>query len=88
MDLLVFDEKYVVGDCVIYDSLYAPTKRRSVKIANRTIGPFRVIAQVKNDVTCHHLCTGVVNVFFHGEKLKLFTETEEQACSDLNGSCV
>jgi hypothetical protein len=31
--------KYVEGDFVMYDSLYTPTKRRSVKLANRAIGP-------------------------------------------------
>ena len=69
---------YSVGDLVMYDSLYTSTKRRAVKLANRALGPYRVVGQNKNDVTCRHLCTGVVSVFAV-ERLTLFTGTPDQA---------
>ena len=69
---------YIEGDLVVYDSLYSPIKRRAVKLANRAQGPYRVISQYKNDVTCRHICTGVVSVL-HVERLALFSGTEEQA---------
>jgi len=47
-------------------------------LANRATGPYSVIAQTKNDVTCRHMCTGVVHVF-PVDRLSLFTVNENQA---------
>ena len=69
---------YLEGDFVLYDSLYSKDRRRPVKLANRATGPYSVIAQTKNDVTCRHMCTGVVHVF-PVDRLSLFTGNEEQA---------
>ena len=69
---------YMEGDFVLYDTLYEQKQRRSVKLANRTKGPFTVIGQVKNDVTCRHLCSGVVHVL-PVDRLTLFNGSKENA---------
>ena len=69
---------YIEGDLVLYDTLYDKKRRRPVKLANRATGPYRVIGQTKNDVSCRHICTGVVYTF-PVERLTLFTGTLSQA---------
>jgi hypothetical protein len=69
---------YVEGDLVLYDSLYAPTKRREVKLANRATGPYRVVGHYQNDVTCRHVCTGVIHVL-PVDRLSLFVGSDAQA---------
>jgi hypothetical protein len=69
---------YMEGDYVLYNSLYDPSKYREVKMANKGRGPYAVISQVKNDVTCRHMCTGVVYAL-PVERLTLFIGSLETA---------
>ena len=69
---------YVEGDMVLYDTLYDNKQRRPVKLANRATGPYRVIGQTKNDVSCRHICTGIVYTF-QVDRLTLFTGNMSQA---------
>ena len=48
------------------------------KLVGRYSGPYVVLVQRKNDVSCRHCATGQVKEFFVGD-LKLFVGTEEDA---------
>jgi hypothetical protein len=48
------------------------------KLSPHFLGPYEVIGQVKNDVTCRHMSSGVVKLL-DVERLKMFHGTRDQA---------
>jgi hypothetical protein len=54
------------------------TKPRPTKLTPRFYGPFVVISQIKNDVTCKHVNLGDIKVI-HVSRLKIFHGTLDEA---------
>ena len=72
---------YRCGDYVMFDTGPKPNP----KISSRHRGPYRVIAQLKNDVQVHNLITGAIHIYsvndlepFYGDADSAF----EAACHD------
>jgi hypothetical protein len=68
--------KFQRGDLVLWE--IDTSKPRATKLTPRFYGPFIVISQVKNDVTCKHVNLGEIKVF-HVTRLKIFHGTLEEA---------
>ena len=64
---------YQPGDLVLHQVKVPPTK-----LSPRFFGPYEVMSQVKNDVTCKHLVQASVHTF-HVSELKIFHGTREAA---------
>jgi hypothetical protein len=64
------------GDFVLYQ--WPKERPKPTKLSAPWLGPYEVISQHKNDVTCRHLTTGVVKVF-HVTSLKIFHGNRESA---------
>jgi hypothetical protein len=64
---------YQPGDRVLWDS-----HQRIPKLSAQYNGPYTVILQSSNDVTCRHMCTHVVKPL-HVSRLKIFHGSEEEA---------
>lgn len=72
----VRQNKYQPGDFVLWE--LDTSKPRPTKLTPRFLGPFIVISQSKNDVTCKHVNLGEVRVF-HVTRLKIFHGTLDEA---------
>ena len=74
---------YQPGDLVLFQR--NPEALAPSKLSLRYTGPYEVVSQHKNDVTCRHLCIKSVHIF-HVERLKIFhgdrTEAERVALLD------
>jgi hypothetical protein len=68
--------QYQPGDLVLLQR--DPSAPLPEKLAMRYTGPYEVIAQSKNDVSCRHLCVKTVHTF-HVERLKIFHGGREAA---------
>ena len=69
---------YQEGDFILYD-LKGPEKSfLPSKLTTPYKGPYVVISQYKNDITCRHTNSGVVQVF-HIDRVKPFYGSDEQA---------
>ena len=62
---------YQPGDLVLHQVKVPPTK-----LSPRFFGPYEVMSQVKNDVTCKHLVQASVHTF-HVSELKMFHGSRE-----------
>jgi hypothetical protein len=71
--------EYVAGDFVLFE--WPKERPRPTKLTAPYLGPYEVLSQSKNDVTCKHLVTGVVKVF-HVTSLKIF-HGDRQAAYEL-----
>jgi len=68
--------KFQPGDFVLWQ--INPSQHKETKLSPRFFGPFEVIDQVKNDVTCRHVNLGFIKVF-HVNRLKIFHGALEDA---------
>lgn len=75
---VLLQQQYQPGDFIFYDSLYNDQQRRKEKLDNKYKGPYEVISQVKNDVTCRHLAIGFVTTL-RVDRLKIFVGSREDA---------
>ena len=66
---------YQPGDLVLLET--DPAVPRRTKLSPLNLGPFEVIVQRSNDVSCRHLATGVEHRL-HVSRLKMFYGTREQ----------
>jgi hypothetical protein len=64
---------YQPGDRVQWDA-----QERVPKLSGQYLGPYEVLGQTTNTVTCRHLCSGAVKPL-HAERLKIFHGTLEEA---------
>ena len=64
------------GDLVLFQQ--DPSRPLPSKLSPRYLGPYRVLTQSKNDVSCEHINLQHRKVF-HVTRLKLFTGSEEEA---------
>lgn len=64
------------GDLVLFQQ--DPSRPLPSKLSPRFLGPYRVLSQSKNDVSCEHINLKHKKVF-HVTRLKLFTGSEEEA---------
>ena len=71
-------QSYEVGDLLLWDPLDHPKAHLPCKLSPRYSGPYRVIQQRKNDITCAHVVTNEVKVF-HMSRVHPFFGTEEHA---------
>jgi hypothetical protein len=68
---------YQPGDFVLFHK-WLPGQLRPSKLTSPFLGPYEVLQQVKNDVTCRHMATGVIETFYV-ERLKVFHGSREEA---------
>jgi hypothetical protein len=64
---------YQVGDHILKLQHHRPNK-----LSPQFLGPYEVISQHKNDITCKHLATHTIKVF-HTDDIKIFIGTPEAA---------
>ena len=64
---------YSPGDFVLYKIPYRPAK-----LTAQFLGPYEVLDQHKNDVTCKHLATHTTKIF-HTDHIHIFIGTKEAA---------
>ena len=69
---------YQEGDFLLYDVRGPEKTFLPSKLSTPYKGPYVVMAQYKNDITCKHTNTGMVQVF-HIDRVKPFYGTPEQA---------
>jgi hypothetical protein len=67
---------YQPGDLVLYTK--DSSMPRHSKLSPQSIGPYKTIEQVKNDVTARHLSSGAIQTL-HVERLRRYIGTEQQA---------
>jgi hypothetical protein len=53
--------RFQPGDFVLWNPLETPHSFRSSKLSPKLLGPYEVIEQIKNDVTCQHVVTNIVS---------------------------
>ena len=59
------------GDLILWNPREQPTSLRSTKLAPKLLGPYSVISQHKNDVTCEHVIT-FQKMIFHADRITPF----------------
>jgi hypothetical protein len=67
---------YQEGDLVLWQQ--NPDEPLPTKLSPKFVGPFEVISQYKNDVSCRHINLGYVKDF-HVSRLKIFHGTRDDA---------
>ena len=70
--------KYCAGDYVLWNQKEQSSDHLPTKLSTTWLGPYEVISQEKNDVTCKHLVLMSEHVF-HVERLKPFFGTKQDA---------
>ena len=70
--------KFEFGDFVLWDPKETPCDIIGEKLEPRYWGPYEVLSQVKNDVTCVHVNLQTKHVF-HVSRLKVFIGSKEEA---------
>lgn len=53
--------RFQPGDYVLWNPLETPHSFRSSKLSPKLLGPYEVIEQIKNDITCQHVVTNIVS---------------------------
>lgn len=71
-----FQQVFQVGDRVLHR--HDPTQPLPTKLSTPFSGPYEVLHQYKNDVTCKHMCQGTTHTF-HVTNLKIFHGDRESA---------
>jgi ribosomal protein L21E len=74
--LLTLQNQFQPGDLVLFQ--LDPSKPRPTKLTPKYSGPYEVLSQYKNDVTCKHLVMGNIKEF-HITKLKMYHGDKESA---------
>ena len=69
--------EYQQGDFVLFD-MDSGVSLKVSKLTLKFSGPFEVISQLQNDVTCRHMASGVVKVL-HVSRLKVFHGSPQEA---------
>ena len=71
-------QQYVVGDLILFNHKEKPSDMLPEKLFPRLLGPYRVISQAKNDITCEHLVNMDQQVL-HNSRCIPFLGSEEDA---------
>ena len=58
------------GDIILWNPREQPTSLRTTKLAPKLLGPYTVISQHKNNVTCEHIIT-FQQTIFHTDRITL-----------------
>jgi hypothetical protein len=72
--------KYQPGDYILWNPLETPQSFRSSKLSPKLLGPYEVITQTKNDITCRHVITNVVSKL-HSSRVTPFVGSSDAATS-------
>ena len=62
---------YQPGDYILWDPKEYSQQKLATKLTMNYSGPYEVLEQVKNDITCKHLVTGAIKIF-HVSRVKPF----------------
>ena len=69
---------YEVGDLILWNPREKPCDHLPSKLSPTWTGPFEVISQAKNDITCQHVNMKTISVL-HSERVKPFFGSYEDA---------
>ena len=69
---------YQPGDFILWNPLETPQSLRSSKLSPKLLGPYEVIQQTKNDISCKHVVTNVISVL-HSSRVTPFIGTDTDA---------
>ena len=70
--------KYQPGDYILWNPLETPQSFRSSKLSPKLLGPYEVIDQAKNDITCRHVITNIVSKL-HSSRVTPFVGSSDAA---------
>jgi hypothetical protein len=73
--------QYVRGDLVLFGHWEGPCTHLPEKLSTAYLGPYEVVSQSKNDVTCKHIVLNTEHIF-HVARLKPFFGTREEALKE------
>ena len=71
-------KKYQPGDFILWNPQEHPKSFRSTKLAPKLLGPYVVIHQKTNDITCQHLQSHTEHVF-HSSRVSPYIGSEVSA---------
>ena len=69
---------YQPGDFILWNPLETPQSLRSSKLSPKLLGPYEVIQQTKNDISCKHAVTNVISVL-HSSRVTPFIGSDIDA---------
>jgi hypothetical protein len=72
--------KFQPGDYILWNPLETPQSFRSSKLSPKLLGPYEVIEQTKNDITCRHVITNFVSML-HSSRVTPFVGSPDAATS-------
>jgi hypothetical protein len=72
---------YQAGDLILWNPREHSRAFKDSKLSPNWFGPYKVIAQQDNDITCVHLCMGTIWTF-HNDRVKPYPDTEAQGMID------
>ena len=70
--------RFQPGDFVLWNPLETPHSFRSNKLSPKLLGPYKVIEQIKNDITCQHVVTNIVSSL-HASRVTPYFGTPDTA---------
>ena len=70
--------KYQPGDYILWNPLETPQSLRSSKLSPKLLGPYEVIKQTKNDISCKHVITNIISVL-HSSRVTPFIGSNTDA---------
>ena len=74
------NNKFQPGDYLLWNPLETPQSFRSSKLSPKLLGPYEVIKQTKNDITCRHVITNIVSKL-HSSRVTPFVGSSDAATS-------
>jgi hypothetical protein len=77
--------RFQPGDFVLWNPLETPHSFRCSKLSPKLLGPYVVIEQIKNDITCQHVVTNIVSRL-HASRVTPYFGTPDTAYTTVSHS--